>query len=76
MTDVETRIAVLEAENRDLKGRLDALAPTKSPAPLPPSPVRITHPVSRVEVPSVKEFERLSEIVLRSLSAACSARGS
>jgi hypothetical protein len=62
MTDaIEKRVAILERENAALKARLDA----KSPAPLPPSPVRITHPTTKVVIPSAEEFDRLSEIVLR-----------
>jgi hypothetical protein len=64
---IERRLKALETENRDLKARLDALQ-VQTPAkvmPLPPSPVRITHPTSKVEIPSAKEFDRLSEIVLR-----------
>ncbi len=68
MTSVETRLKVIERENAALKAELDALRSllgNKSPAPLPPSPVRITHPTSKVEIPTAKEFDWLSEIVLR-----------
>jgi hypothetical protein len=66
--DVDKRLLTIERENGALKAELDALRSllgNKSPAPLPPSPVRITHPTSKVEIPTAKEFDRLSEIVLR-----------
>ena len=66
MKDVVERVAALEAENRDLKARLDALqvpAPTKV-MPLPPSPVRVSHPMAKIELPTENEFEHLLAIVL------------
>jgi hypothetical protein len=61
MTDaIEKRVAALERENAALKARLDA----KAPAPLPPSPVRITHPVAKVTLPTEDEYRRLLQTVL------------
>jgi hypothetical protein len=66
MDDLEKRIAALERENRDPKGRLDALAPAPKVRPLPPSPVRITSPsLAKIELPTEDEYRRLRENVLR-----------
>ena len=64
-TDViEKRVAALERENRDLRARLEALAPTKV-TPLPLSPVRIVSPpLARIALPTEDEFRRLLEVVL------------
>ena len=64
MNDIEKRIAALERENRDLKGRLDALQPAKA-MPLPPSPVRImSPPLARLVLPTEEEFQRLLAVVI------------
>ena len=72
MKDVEKRVAALEAENADLKGRLEALqvllAPTKPAPPRRVEPqVRISSPpLARVALPTPDEFQRLMHVVLDS----------
>jgi hypothetical protein len=69
MKDLKEQVADLKRENCDLKARLSALElllGNKTPPPRRDEPqVRISYPVSRIEVPSNEEFDRLSEIVLR-----------
>jgi hypothetical protein len=65
--DIEKRIAVLERENASLKSQVAALrAPASTKVmPLPPSPVKITHPpLAKIVLPTEDEFHRLLEIVL------------
>jgi hypothetical protein len=69
MTDVEKRLAAVEAENADLKGQLAALQlllGNKTIPPRreePPPAVRITHPVPQVSLPTDAECRQLCEIV-------------
>ena len=68
MNDVEKRLLTIERENAALKAELAALRSllgNKSPAPLPPSPVKITSPpLAKTTLPTPDEFRRLLEIVL------------
>jgi hypothetical protein len=64
--EIENRVAILERENRALKVRLDAMASTKPAPPRPPeSSVKITHPVSKVSLPSAGEARQLCDAVWR-----------
>jgi hypothetical protein len=63
--DDSQRIAVLESELRALKLLLGSQQRTLTAHPRRDDPsVKITHPVRRVEVPTAKEFDQLSAIVL------------
>lgn len=68
----DERIRALEAQNTELRQRLDALQAKVSPPPKPPAPVaeddgpRVSFPRSvPIEMPSIAEFERLLIIVGR-----------
>jgi hypothetical protein len=70
MTDViEKRLLAVEQENRDLRGRLDAMQILLSGSkPAPPRrhdepTVKISHPMGRVELPSDDECRRLCATV-------------
>jgi len=67
MTDaIEKRLAALEIENANLKSQIEVLrllAPAPKVKPLPPSPVKISHPVSKVSLPTPDEGRRLCEII-------------
>ena len=60
MTDAD-RISALEAEVRALKLKQQRT----SIAPLPPSPVKITHPTAKVELPTAAECVLLCDAIWR-----------
>lgn len=66
-SDTDQRISALEQENRELKARLDALAPKPAPRPAPPveeGVVKVSYPRSTpITMPTVAEFEKLLAIV-------------
>jgi hypothetical protein len=68
MNDVEKRLLTIERENAALRAELAALRSllgNKSPAPLPPSPVKITSPpLAKIVLPTPDEYHRLLAIVL------------